>query len=105
MASNYKFMPVPAYKITKAALNMLTVQYAQSYADEGFTFFAVSPGWLQTDQGGSRADLTPETGAEAVVKTIQNATPAENGRFFNIHVPGWEKHDGLNQYNGSEVPW
>jgi NAD(P)-dependent dehydrogenase (short-subunit alcohol dehydrogenase family) len=34
----------PAYKISKAALNMLTVQYAQQYADEGFTFLAVSPG-------------------------------------------------------------
>ncbi|KAJ8064647.1 hypothetical protein OCU04_006970 [Sclerotinia nivalis] len=40
----YSFMPVPAYKVSKAALNMLTVQYAQSYAQEGFTFLAVSPG-------------------------------------------------------------
>lgn len=37
-------MPVPAYKISKAALNMLTVQYAQAYANEGFTFMAISPG-------------------------------------------------------------
>ena len=37
-------MPVPAYKISKAALNMLTLQYAQTYASEGFTFLAVSPG-------------------------------------------------------------
>lgn len=37
-------MPVPAYKITKAALNMLTVQYAQAYAKEGFTFMSLSPG-------------------------------------------------------------
>jgi NAD(P)-dependent dehydrogenase (short-subunit alcohol dehydrogenase family) len=34
----------PAYKITKAALNMLSVQYAQQYASEGFTFLLVSPG-------------------------------------------------------------
>lgn len=37
-------MPVPAYKISKAALNMLTLQYAQEYANEGFTFMAISPG-------------------------------------------------------------
>ena len=40
----YKVFPVPAYKITKAALNMLTVQYAQSLAEEGFIVTAVAPG-------------------------------------------------------------
>ena len=44
MAPGYKHMPAPAYKISKAALNMLTVQYAQDLADEGFTVFAISPG-------------------------------------------------------------
>lgn len=44
LAPVYKGSPTPAYKITKAALNMLTVQYAQDYASEGFTFLAVSPG-------------------------------------------------------------
>lgn len=37
-------MPTPAYKISKAALNMLTVQYAMDFADQGFTFFAICPG-------------------------------------------------------------
>lgn len=44
MASTYSLFPVPAYKVSKAALNMLTVQYAQSFADQGFSFFALSPG-------------------------------------------------------------
>lgn len=44
LAPVYKGAPTPAYKITKAALNMLTVQYAQDYASEGFTFLSVSPG-------------------------------------------------------------
>lgn len=34
----------PAYKISKAALNALMVQYALSYEDEGFVFLAVNPG-------------------------------------------------------------
>lgn len=38
------FANCPAYKISKAALNALTVQYAMSYKDEGFIFLAVSPG-------------------------------------------------------------
>jgi NAD(P)-dependent dehydrogenase (short-subunit alcohol dehydrogenase family) len=40
-------MPVPAYKISKAALSMLTVQYAHQYVDEGFTFLGISPGVSQ----------------------------------------------------------
>jgi len=40
----YTFAPAPAYKITKAALNMLTIQYAQDFAKEGVTFLAISPG-------------------------------------------------------------
>lgn len=43
-AKTYSGMPVPAYRISKTALNMLTVQYAHALADEGFTCFAVSPG-------------------------------------------------------------
>ncbi|RHZ60695.1 uncharacterized protein CDV56_105552 [Aspergillus thermomutatus] len=105
LAPVYKLAPAPAYKITKAALTMLTVQYAQDYASEGFTFLAVSPGWLQTEMGGSRADLPPATGAEAVLNIVQKATPSQNGKALNIHVPGWEENEGLNQYDGKEVPW
>lgn len=35
---------VPAYNISKAALNMLTVQWALALAKEGFTVMAISPG-------------------------------------------------------------
>lgn len=44
MSSTYSLFPVPAYKVSKAALNMLTVQYAQSFADQGFSIFTLSPG-------------------------------------------------------------
>lgn len=38
------YLPAPAYKISKAAMNSLTVQYALDYEKEGFTFMALSPG-------------------------------------------------------------
>lgn len=43
-AEDFRVAPTPAYKVSKAALNMLTVQYAQQYETEGFTILAVSPG-------------------------------------------------------------
>ncbi|KAJ5550297.1 hypothetical protein N7461_004995 [Penicillium sp. DV-2018c] len=105
MADTFSSLPSPAYKISKAALNMLTVQYSRQYADEGFTFLAISPGWLRTDLGGERAHLSVETGAEKVVDILKEVTPKQNGKFLNINVPGWEAPEGADQYDGKEVPW
>jgi len=44
ITSHFSPFTVLAYKISKAALNMLTVQYVLAYADQGFTFITVSPG-------------------------------------------------------------
>ena len=37
-------LPSPAYKISKVALNMLTMQYALAFAKKGFTFVALCLG-------------------------------------------------------------
>ncbi|KAL4875229.1 hypothetical protein BJY04DRAFT_224200 [Aspergillus karnatakaensis] len=103
-AHKYQF-PVHAYKVSKAALNMLTVQYSLQYQEEGFSVFAISPGWLRTDLGGSYADLPVETGAQETVKYLKQGGPDHNGRFLNIHVPGWENASGPNQYDGKDAPW
>ncbi|GLB07533.1 hypothetical protein AtubIFM57258_002876 [Aspergillus tubingensis] len=105
MAPRFALFPVPAYKVSKAALNMLTVQYAQSFADQGFTFLAISPGWVKTDLGGERADITAEQSVQGLLDIIVPATQEDNGKFFNIRVPGWEQAEGLNQYDGAVVPW
>ncbi|KAI3011156.1 hypothetical protein CBS147346_1357 [Aspergillus niger] len=98
-AREVSYAPCPAYKISKAALNALTVQYALSYEEEGFIFLSVSPGWLQSDMGGKNADLTVPQGAEAVLSISLSAERTDNGRFKNISVPGWEAYDG------QDVPW
>ncbi|KAL4976243.1 hypothetical protein BDW66DRAFT_159806 [Aspergillus desertorum] len=105
LSPKYRMSPTYAYKISKAALNMMTVQYALQYADEGFTVFAVSPGWLRTDMGGAHADLPVETGAEKVLDYVKSGGKELNGRFLDIHVPGWENAPGTNQYLGGDAPW
>ncbi|CAG8255128.1 unnamed protein product [Penicillium salamii] len=105
MADTFRLLPSPAYKISKAALNMLTVQYANQYSDDGFIFLGVSPGWLRTDLGSARADFSVETGAEKVLDIIQRAKLEHSGKFINIHIPGWEAGDGADQYDGNEIPW
>ncbi|TVY37964.1 C-factor [Lachnellula subtilissima] len=105
MGHQFASGPAPAYKITKTALNSLTVQYALGYEKEGFTFFAISPGWLKTDLGSQNADLPVEVGAKATLDKIIGAGKEQNGQFLNIYVEGWEKKEGPNQYDGVNPPW
>ncbi|KAJ5485760.1 short chain oxidoreductase [Penicillium desertorum] len=93
-----RIVTVPSYKITKAALSMLTVVYASELENEGFT-------WLKTDLGTENADLPVDVGVSSVLDILYETGQDGNGRFFNIHVPGWENVTGLNQYDGKEIPW
>ena len=55
--------------------------------------------------GSKDADLEVETGVSAVVDMIIKSGPEQNGKFLNIHIPGWENAPGINQYDGKELPW
>ena len=91
--------PLPAYKISKSALNMLTVQYSIDLNAKGYTVFCLSPGWLKTDLGGSIADLEPETGAKATIDIIYSSTRKDSGSFRDIYITD----NAL--YTGSNPPW
>ncbi|KAL3471765.1 hypothetical protein BJX99DRAFT_266516 [Aspergillus californicus] len=95
----------PSYKVSKAALNMLTVQYALSFADEGFTFTVLNPGWVKTELGGDNADIDIETSTEAVLDLISRVGRQDNGKFFNIRVPAFDHRPEAFQYAGKEIPW
>ncbi|KAF4540697.1 Short chain oxidoreductase protein [Lasiodiplodia theobromae] len=101
-APEWKWAQVPAYKISKAAVNMLTVQYALDLEDEGFTVVPLSPGYVKTDMGGGNGDLTPEESVKAVLDIVFRVTRADNGKFYNVKVPGWEHEK---KYQGENLPW
>ena len=94
-----KAIPAPSYKISKTALNMLTIQYANDLGPKGFTVYCLSPGWLRTELGGPGANLDPEVGAKATLDIIYNSSRADNGVFRNIYV------EGEQMYNGENAPW
>ncbi|KAL8849530.1 MAG: hypothetical protein Q9221_005464 [Calogaya cf. arnoldii] len=99
------YLPAPSYKISKAAMNSLTVQYALDFEKEGFTFMALSPGWMRTDLGGGdMADLTTEQGAKASLDMIFKPGQELNGQFPRVHVKGWENAE-RNIYDGKNAPW
>jgi len=51
------------------------------------------------------ADLEVSVGAKAVFDILERDGSEINGKFLNIHVPGWEHAEGLHQYDGAEIPW
>jgi hypothetical protein len=59
--------------------------------------------WLKTDLGSQNADLEPEVGVADTKRIIVEADKSQNGKFLNIHVPGWE--DKWGRYDGKEIEW
>ncbi|MEF8776293.1 MAG: SDR family NAD(P)-dependent oxidoreductase [Haloarculaceae archaeon] len=70
------------YSLSKSGLNGLTVQLDAAYSDEGLIANAASPGWVQTNLGGTEAPRTPEQGAETPVWLAQFAPGSPGGNFW-----------------------
>ncbi|KAG9604063.1 NAD(P)-binding protein, partial [Aureobasidium melanogenum] len=96
-------MPADAYIISKTALNMLTLRWANQYSHAGFTIVAISPGWLKTDMGHEHADLSVEVGVAEVKRLILESGKEQNGKFLNINVPKTEEM--VYEYDGKGISW
>jgi NAD(P)-dependent dehydrogenase (short-subunit alcohol dehydrogenase family) len=62
------FPQLLAYNSSKAALNAVTITYANELRDQGILVNAVSPGSVATDQNGHRGVLTPDQGARLPIR-------------------------------------
>ncbi len=77
----------PAYRISKAALNMVTRILAVRLA-ENITVSSVHPGWVKTDMGGEKADMEPAEVADDIFKLANSKV--ETGQFW---------------FKGKKFPW
>lgn len=55
------------YRMSKAAVNMLTLNLAAALAPDGILVNAMHPGWVRTDMGGPGAPVAPEEAAETAL--------------------------------------
>jgi NAD(P)-dependent dehydrogenase (short-subunit alcohol dehydrogenase family) len=84
-ASFTHFYQGVAYPSSKAALNMVTVQYAKAFP--GMRINAVDPGYTKTDLNHNTGFQTVEQGAEATVRLAQAGPDGPTGGFFAASGP------------------
>jgi NAD(P)-dependent dehydrogenase (short-subunit alcohol dehydrogenase family) len=71
----------PLYTASKAAVIMLTTQYAKALP--GIRFNAVDPGYTATDLNGHRGTQTVTEGTDAIIALATEDPAAETGRFVD----------------------
>jgi NAD(P)-dependent dehydrogenase (short-subunit alcohol dehydrogenase family) len=71
----------PAYRISKTALNALSVILSAELAGSNIKVNSVCPGWVKTDMGGEHASLPAEEGADTAV-WLATADEIPNGKFI-----------------------
>lgn len=70
------------YRMSKAALNMMTKSFSIDYPD--ITSIVMHPGWVQTDMGGKQAPVSPQDSAEGILAVIENLKRKDSGKFYNF---------------------
>jgi NAD(P)-dependent dehydrogenase (short-subunit alcohol dehydrogenase family) len=80
-----------AYRSSKAGVNKVMQGLAVDLRSENIIVCPVHPGWVQTDMGGSKADLTVKESASGLIRLIDRLELSDSGHFL--------------KWNGEEHPW
>ncbi|XP_062890685.1 C-signal-like [Mobula hypostoma] len=72
-----------AYRISKAALNMVTKCLTNELTPHGILCASVHPGWVKTDMGGEKAPLTKEESIQGLIRVLSKLSDNDNGSFLD----------------------
>ena len=78
---------VPAYNVSKAAVNAYTVQLAYELRDSKIKVNAAHPGWVKTALGGEGATMEIPDGAKTSVALATIGQDGPNGAFLHLGEP------------------
>ncbi len=77
----------PAYRLSKLALNGITLMLADVLKGKNILVNSVHPGWVKTDMGGAGAPLSLEEGARGLVWAATLPDDGPQGGFFQDGKP------------------
>ncbi|PAD26783.1 short-chain dehydrogenase [Niallia circulans] len=70
------------YGISKAALNMFSVQLSRYVNEKNITVYAIHPGWIKTDMGGEDATGYPDESANGILDILEGKIVGTSGLGF-----------------------
>ncbi len=73
---------VPAYQLSKTALNAVTKMVADACRGTNVAVNSVCPGWTRTDLGGPEAPQSPEKAAKDIIWLATQPDNGPTGQFF-----------------------
>ena len=77
----------PSYSTSKAALNAITILFANALRRDGVLVNCVDPGWVRTDMGGRSAPRSVTEGADTIVWLATLPDKGPTGGFFHDRKP------------------
>jgi NAD(P)-dependent dehydrogenase (short-subunit alcohol dehydrogenase family) len=78
---------MPAYNVSKTAVNGWTVQLAYELRDTKIKVNAAHPGWVKTEMGGPAAPMEIADGAKTSVALALIDTKGPNGAYVHLGEP------------------
>jgi NAD(P)-dependent dehydrogenase (short-subunit alcohol dehydrogenase family) len=79
------------YRSSKAAVNMVVKTLAIDLKRSGLIAVVFHPGWVKTDMGGPKAQISTTQSVTGMRQVIRHLTMTDSGKFFD--------------YDGKQVPW
>jgi NAD(P)-dependent dehydrogenase (short-subunit alcohol dehydrogenase family) len=73
----------PSYSTSKAALNAITILFANALRRDGVLVNCADPGWVRTDMGGRSAPRSVAQGADTIVWLATLPDDGPTGGFFH----------------------
>jgi len=80
-----------SYRMSKAALNMMSRTLAIDLRADKIISFVINPGWVKTDMGGPSAPTEVADSVRGILRAIDGATLDDSGEFLN--------------WRGGRYPW
>jgi NAD(P)-dependent dehydrogenase (short-subunit alcohol dehydrogenase family) len=78
---------LPAYNVSKSAVNAYTVQLAYELRDTPIKVNAAHPGWVKTEMGGEGAEMEIPDGAKTSVALATLPADGPSGAFLHLGEP------------------